>query len=187
MSGNDRNQPLFDPYLYRAMREVARGEIRSSGVGGPLSYRNREVPARLADSVVQLEGQGYVAWAPSGVGDGWLIADLTMAGSRLFVSWMTSAGHSTAAWRLLAHRRVERVEPVEEGREREFEGLGVDLLGVGAQAVGLVQMRVPVDVDLHVVVEALAERRHGGARDQVLGGRPAANLRSRSLRRPPAP
>lgn len=96
MSGNDGDRPLFDPYLYRAMRGVARGEIRSSG-GGQLTYRNSDVPARLADAVRELESRAYVSWAVSGCDDGSLVADLTMRGFQLFCAWTTLSGRYSVA------------------------------------------------------------------------------------------
>lgn len=91
------SQPLFDPYLYRALREVARGEISRHGATAQLRHRDRMMPPRSADALLGLYDGGYVRWCADALG-GRLRADLTRAGSQLLASWLTMPrDQSTAA------------------------------------------------------------------------------------------
>lgn len=91
------SRPLFDSYLFRAMREVARGEIRAREDTGELRYRNAMITARTADAVQHLDSQGYLTWHADLARDGWITADLTLTGTQLLGSWMLWAGHEPKA------------------------------------------------------------------------------------------
>lgn len=91
------SQPLFDSYLFRALREVARGEVRAFQETGELRYRNAMMPGRAIDAVCELDRLGYVRWHTDVARPGWITADLTMTGTQLLGSWMLWAGHAPTA------------------------------------------------------------------------------------------
>lgn len=98
MSDSGMGRPLFDPYLYRALLEVVRGQISAIGsgdVGRDLCYRGAPVPARLDDAVRFLHDGGYVTWCLGFGGD--RFAELTDAGMQLMVDWMKNAGGRPSA------------------------------------------------------------------------------------------
>lgn len=97
MSEPARYDPLYDAYLYRGMRAVARGQIRFCITSGELTYRDQPVPGRLADAVRDLQEGHYIEWEVDCPVEGMFTADLTMTGTQLLVSWMTWAGHNPSA------------------------------------------------------------------------------------------
>ncbi|MQA62234.1 MAG: hypothetical protein GEU86_12195 [Actinophytocola sp.] len=82
------SQPLFDPYIYRALREVARGEISRHRATAELWHRDQVMPPRCADALLGLYDGGYIHWCDD-VPGGLLRADLTRAGAQLLASWLS--------------------------------------------------------------------------------------------------
>lgn len=104
MSASGMGKPLFDPYLYRALLEVVRGQISAVGsadVDRDLRYRGAPMPARLDDAIRFLHDGGHVTWCPGRGGQ--RFAELTDDGMQLLVDWMRHAGGKPSA-SLAAHR-----------------------------------------------------------------------------------
>lgn len=82
------DQPLFDYYLFLALREVARGDVSMHIVTGELRRHDAPVPARVADALADLQFGGYLrACATDNL---WSLLELTPTGERLLVGWLPS-------------------------------------------------------------------------------------------------
>lgn len=90
-------EPLFDSYLFRALRVVARGEVRASTDAGELRYRSEPISARMADALRNLDHQGYLLWHADPLRANWVTADLTLTGTQLLGSWLLWASHEPTA------------------------------------------------------------------------------------------
>ncbi|WP_034274851.1 hypothetical protein [Haloechinothrix halophila] len=83
------DQPLFDHYLFLALREVARGDVSMDIATGELRRYGAEVPARVADALADLLHGGYLR---ARVTDDrpWALLDLTPLGEWLLAGWLPS-------------------------------------------------------------------------------------------------
>jgi hypothetical protein len=97
------NRHLFDPFLYRALRKVARGEIGSTSEKGTLRHRTEELSPRMISSLFVLYRDGLVKLDSAGANprDGWITAELTRGAARLLEDWQqrlaTAAFHGAPA------------------------------------------------------------------------------------------
>lgn len=81
--------PVFDAFLYRALRKVARSEIGAVSATGALRHRADELSPRLVSALFMLRRDGYVQLAHHGTSiDEWITAELTLAGTQLLGHWM---------------------------------------------------------------------------------------------------
>ncbi|MPY78649.1 MAG: hypothetical protein GEV04_09155 [Actinophytocola sp.] len=83
------DQPLFDHYLFLALREVARGDVSVHLVTGKLRRHGAEVPARVSDALADLRHGGYVM-AGATDDNPWSLLELTPPGMRLLMGWLPS-------------------------------------------------------------------------------------------------
>jgi hypothetical protein len=80
--------PLFDQFMYVALRKVARGEIGTISSNGALRHRTEELSARLVGALFVLYRDGFVAVSSEpDPRDGWFAAKLTMRGTQLLGEW----------------------------------------------------------------------------------------------------
>ncbi|GAA5108780.1 hypothetical protein [Haloechinothrix salitolerans] len=84
------NQPLFDHYLFLALREVARGDVSMDVVTGELRRYGAPVPARIVDALADLQYGGYLRARVTGDRP-WSLLELTPPGMRLLADWLPSA------------------------------------------------------------------------------------------------
>lgn len=83
------DQPLFDHYLFLAMREVARGDVSMHIVTRELRRHGAAVPARVADALADLQHNGYLrACATDGL---WSVLEPTPSGMELLTGWLRPA------------------------------------------------------------------------------------------------
>jgi hypothetical protein len=81
--------PLFDQFLYRALHKVARGEIGTTSETGALRHRTEDLSALLVSSLFVLYRDGFVALrSTADRRDGWITAELTLAGNHLLSAWV---------------------------------------------------------------------------------------------------
>jgi hypothetical protein len=80
---------LFDPFLYRALRKVARGEIGSVSERGALRHRSEDLSPRMFSSLFMLYRDGLVKLdsARADPRDGWITAELTRPAVSLLEAW----------------------------------------------------------------------------------------------------
>ncbi|MBA8823783.1 hypothetical protein FHX42_001112 [Saccharopolyspora lacisalsi] len=91
------NPPVFDAFLYRALRKVARSEIGAAGATGTLRHRTDELSSRLISALFMLRRDGYVQLAHHTTStDEWVPAELTLAGTQLLGQWMRTHTPSRA-------------------------------------------------------------------------------------------
>jgi hypothetical protein len=97
------NRHLFDPFLYRALRKVARGEIGATSEKGTLRHRGEDLSPRMVSSLFVLYRDGLVKLDSAGTNprDGWITAELTRGAARLLEDWQqrlaTAALHDAPA------------------------------------------------------------------------------------------
>lgn len=92
-------EPLFDPFLFRALRKVGRGDIGTTTVTGALRQRNDDLQIRLFSALHMLRRKAYICLATTGPDprDGWITAELTAFGTELLNSWNAQIQSSAAA------------------------------------------------------------------------------------------
>jgi hypothetical protein len=80
---------LFDPFLYRALRKVARGEIGSVSERGALRHRSEDLSPRMVSSLFMLYRDGLIKLDTSRIDprDGWITAELTQPAACLLENW----------------------------------------------------------------------------------------------------
>lgn len=83
------NQPLFDPHLFLALREAARGDIHLNALTGELRRRDTAAPARVADALTDLRRGGYLH-ARATEQHPWHRLELTTSGTRLLAAWLAA-------------------------------------------------------------------------------------------------
>jgi hypothetical protein len=99
------NQQVFDPFLYRALRKVARGEIGSTSEKGALRHRSQDLSPRMVSSLFVLHRDGLVKLDSAGANPrgGWITAELARDAVRLLEDWQqrlaTAAFHDAPATR----------------------------------------------------------------------------------------
>jgi hypothetical protein len=83
------NPYLFDPFLYRALRKVDRGEIGCTCENGALRHRDDDLSPRMVSSLFVLYRDGLVKLNNAGANprDGWITAELTRGAARLLEDW----------------------------------------------------------------------------------------------------
>jgi hypothetical protein len=83
------NGQVFDPFLYRALRKVARGEIGSVSERGALRHRSEDLSPRMVSSLFVLYRDGLVKLDTSRADprDGWITAELTRPAASLLEEW----------------------------------------------------------------------------------------------------
>ncbi|MDR7303513.1 hypothetical protein [Haloactinomyces albus] len=82
--------PSFTPFLYRALRKVARSEIGAVGPTGALRHRTDELSPRLISALFMLRRDGYIQLGTqhrTGT-ESWIPAELTLRGTQLLGHWM---------------------------------------------------------------------------------------------------
>ena len=92
-------EPLFDPFLFRALRKVGCGEIGTTTVTGALRQRNDDLPIRLFTALHMLRRDAHIRLATTGPDprDGWIVAELTDSGNELLNSWNAQIQSSATA------------------------------------------------------------------------------------------
>lgn len=89
-----------DPFLIRALRKVARGEIVASHQSGALRHRTEDLSSRMFSTLFILRRDGHVSLntTESDHVDGWISAELTSTGTTL-LAYLTRSleprGHQT--------------------------------------------------------------------------------------------
>lgn len=83
------DQPLFDYYLFLALREVARGDVSMHIVTGELRRHGAAVPVRVADALVALQHGGYLRACATN--DLWSRLEPTPSGTQLLTGWLRPA------------------------------------------------------------------------------------------------
>jgi hypothetical protein len=80
---------LFDPFLYRALRKVARGEIGSISEHGALRHRSEDLSPRIFSWLFVLYRDGLIKLHTSRADprDGWITAELTRPATSLLEDW----------------------------------------------------------------------------------------------------
>jgi hypothetical protein len=97
------NPYLLHPFLYRALRKVALGEIGSTSENGALRHRSQDLSPRMVSSLFVLYCDGLVKLDSNGANlcDGWITAELTRGAARLLGDWQqrlaTAALHDAPA------------------------------------------------------------------------------------------
>jgi hypothetical protein len=89
----------FDPYLFEALRKVARGEIVATDANAALCHRSEDLSPRLFSALCMLRREGFVRLFSAGPDphDGWIIAELSKEGSGLLGEWMAAIRARTAS------------------------------------------------------------------------------------------
>lgn len=90
---------LFDPFLFRALRKVARGEIGATDANAALRHRSQDLSPRLFSALCMLRREGFVRLSSAGPDPryGWIIAELSTEGSGLLGEWTAAVRTETAA------------------------------------------------------------------------------------------
>lgn len=89
--------PSFTPFLYRALRKVARSEIGTVGPSGALRHHTEDLSPRLISALFVLRRDGYIQLSTrhrTGA-ESWIPAELTLCGTQLLGHWMRTHSSGT--------------------------------------------------------------------------------------------
>ncbi|MDQ3576904.1 MAG: hypothetical protein M3443_04740 [Actinomycetota bacterium] len=90
---------LFDPFLFRALCKVARGEIGATDANAALRHRSEDLSPRLFSALCMLRRAGFVRLSSAGPDPhcGWISAELSTQGSGLLGEWTATIRAGTAS------------------------------------------------------------------------------------------